>query len=250
MKGSAALRDRSVTEADVIAWLQADYRLRAGVDPEVDPGASLTAATTIADWRMTCDLIGTRRLAKGMNGWLGVRRPVDEWCAVLEPEETRTLGDLAHYVAPHLRMATFSPMVIAGHPDGPTGAFFALRRLMAEDASQIPGMRPSTTVASLEEYQVVALGEAIAKLAPDLTPQPTIVPSKRQRTGGALAAIAFLVSLIGFAASHSGLGWGAAGLCIVGLLLTRGRPARIEFGGFETVGDIARAVAAHGQAAA
>jgi len=45
MNGTNALVYRDATEADVLAWLNADYRLRSGTDPEVDSGETLRADT-------------------------------------------------------------------------------------------------------------------------------------------------------------------------------------------------------------
>jgi len=244
MIGTASLIDRPATRDDVIAWLNADYRLRSGFDPEVDPGFVLSRDTTISEWRSVCDLVGPRSLARVMNNWFGCELPDREWAELLEPEGTRTLGGIADRIAPLIRFPDFAPATVAGQVDPPAGAFFALRRLVAQKGIEISDMRPSTRIATLSEAQVAGLGMALAKLGPGLTPEPIIEPFRRQQIGVVVA----LVSVIALVASLTNASrlFAAFGLCglVAGVFMVPGKPKSIQFGSFTTVGDIARALAA------
>lgn len=243
MKGSASLVHRLPTEADVIAWLQADYRIRVGIDPEVEGDAVLTAETTIADWRAACDLVSARRLAGVMNDWFQCERSTHEWLSVLEPEETRTLGGLARFAAPHMRMPDFQPISVGGASNAASGAFFALRGLLSQKGVDLATLRPSTPISSLTTEQVVAVGSALAMLAPDATPIPAIIPKRRQQVGVLFVVGGVLLLILGAVASSGMAAWAAALGITVGLFLGRGLPDRTELGNYRTIGDIARAVA-------
>jgi hypothetical protein len=110
MNGAAASLERRPSAAGVMGFLQADYRLRCGLDPEVDEGQTLNEATTIREWREICDLVPATRLANGMNDWFGTALPSSEWRRTLEPESARTLGDLASLSATHARWKDFKPL--------------------------------------------------------------------------------------------------------------------------------------------
>jgi len=250
MQGNNSLRERAISESEVLAWLRADYRLRSAFDPEVDSGVELTAQTTIADWRNACDLISARRLAKAMNEWFGCRRPVEEWQAVLEPEHTRTLGDLARFAAPHMCLADFTPFGIAGARDTASGAFFALRGLVAQAGQSIPDLRPSTVIASLSEPQVIALGFAVAKLAPELTPEPVVIPKRRQRISVLIGFVGFVTLIGGIAWTWPRIAWGGSIALLGGVLMARGRPERIEFGEFTTIAELVKSIVDRRQDAA
>jgi hypothetical protein len=243
MNGTNTLVERPATPGDIIAWLQADYHLRAGCDPEVDFGYTFTADTTIEEWRLTCDLIGTRRLAAVMNEWFSTSRPRAEWQRVLEPEHVRTLGELAAYAAPYVRLPDFRPLRIAGVEDAAAGAFFCLRQLLARTDPRASRFRPSTRVSAVLGRSALSLGEALVRLAPRVTPQPTVVESSRQRIGGALIGEGLLCFLLGSLTGSARLVVIGPMLVLVGFWLSSGPPERIDLAPYETLGDLARAIA-------
>lgn len=249
MNGLGTLTYRPATDADVLAWLNADYRLRAGIDPEVDAGMILRPETTIAEWRSICDLVNTGRLASIMHEWFGVARPAWDWEAILEPEDERTLADLARFVSPYMTLPGFSSIRVSGTEDKASGAFFCLRSLLANGGVPVERIRPSTVIATLDRSYVLPLGDALARLAPEITPEPRIVARRRQRVGGWLALLGFILALHGLIrAVGTELGL-ALILVLVGALLGAGPPAAVEFGSFRTFGDLARAIANQREAA-
>lgn len=250
MRGHDSLRERTASESEVLEWLRADYRLRVAFDPEVGGAAPLTPQTTISEWRLACDLIGTRKLAAGMNRWFGCRLPVDEWRAALEPEHVRTLGDLARFAAPHMRLADCIPFDLAGDRDAASGAFFALRALLEQGGQDVVELRPSTMITKLTERQVIALGFAVARLAPALTPEPRVIPTRRQRIGTMIVVLGFAAVVGAVVRVSPALAWTGGAAVLVGILMGRGRPERIEFGGFTTLADLAKAIVSTRQGAA
>jgi hypothetical protein len=243
VNGRNALVERSATSADIIAWLQADHRLRAAADLEVDGGRTLDAETTVEDWRLVCNLIGTRRLASVMNEWFGTLRPTAEWHDVLEPEDRRTLGDLADYAAGHVRLPDFRPMRVAGVDDAATGAFFCLRSLLARTNPLAAQFRPSTPISLVMSGSGIALGNALVRLGPRVTPQPVVIQSPRQRTGGDLLTEGLLCLLLGLCVRSTRLLVVAPVLFFVGIGLTLGAPDRVELPPYHTLGDLSRAIA-------
>jgi hypothetical protein len=245
MQGTGAIIDRVVTPADVLAFLNADYRVRAGVDPDVDTGETLDPATTIDEWRLICDLVGTRQLAHVLNKWLEMEEPVTAWHRVLNPEKTRTLGDLAAFVAPRSRWPGFAAVRVAGVEDEAVGAFFAIRGVMARAGLPVSGLRPSTPLTSFTQQNLVDLATALTRAAPEVVPVPEVVEHRRQRVGGSLLAIGFVAFLLASLTTR----WiylPALLLAIPGLIMARGAPAAVNLAPYETVGDIARAMA-HGR---
>ena len=246
MKGTHATIDRPAMPADILAWLQADYRIRAGVDPEVISGETLTAETTIEEWRLICDLVDTWQLGNCMNDWFGASRPTREWRNVLEPENRRTLGDLATYVAPHVRLPDFRPIRIAGAEDPATGAFFCLRNLIARADPRAASFRPSTPIADVARDSFIPLGEALVRLAPQVTQEPTITLSERQRTGDDMFAEGWLCLILGAALQSLWLIAVGPLLIVAGVFAARGGPERVALGPYVTLGDLSRAIASYG----
>jgi hypothetical protein len=243
MNGTGSLIYRAATEADVLAWLNADYRIRSGLDPEVDSGTILRPETTIAEWRSICDLVSPWRLSNMMHSWFDVARPASEWKAILEPEGERTLADLARFAAPYMRVPESRPIRVAGVADASSGAFFCLRGLLAKAGVPVEKIRPSTGIESLDRAYVLALSDALAKLAPEVTPEPRIFPRPRQHLGGLLALVGFVLLLASSVrSSPNGIGVAVA-LVLTGALLSSGSPAAVRFGSYSTFGDLARAIA-------
>ena len=250
MRGSSAVTQRSPSPDDVLQYLCADYRLRAGLDPEVDAGQELRPSTTIADWQATCDLVSTDDLAPLMNAWCGTARPAADWRAVLNPPDRRTLGDLAAFVATHARWTDYAPMAIAGVADPAAGVFFTLRGLLAREQVSVAELRPSTDLQVITRRHPYELGRAVATLAPGLVPVPVIVHLPRQRLGGVLLAVGVFLFLGGvlWTAVWPTLVSGA--ILVLGLILRRGAPVAVTFGPYRTIGDLVRAIVRARQAAA
>lgn len=244
MHGQSAVFERSVTGQDVLAYLNADYRLRAGVDPEVSEGEILTSKTTIEEWRSVCDLASVRQLALTLPKWFDISASSAECLEALTPERDRTLGDLSAFVAERAAWPDFRPLPIAGDTHAGAGAFFAVRGYLVRAGVSVDGLRPSTPIGSLSRKQLRGVLDAASKIAPEIVPVPTIIYTPRQRVGSWLVIIALLTAAgAGFVGADVRAYMLAATGAIVGLALNQGRPASIQLDSYATLGDLAAAAA-------
>lgn len=244
MQGQIALTDRRATADDVLAYLNADYRLRAGLDPEVSDGEILARETTIGEWRAICDLIAARRLTRVLNAWFGLTESDTACLAVLVPEAQRTLGGLADFVAARARWQDFQSISVAGRPDAAAGAFFCLRGLLAQAGVPVAELRPSTPISSISRTHLGPLAEALSRLAPSLVPVPEVTLHRRQQVGAGLVVLSVLALLVAGLMSQRALAVASAVGVALGLLLRRGPVADVGFGPHRTFGELARAMAA------
>ena len=244
MQGQTSLTDRRATAGDVLAFLNADYRLRAGLDPEVSEGDTLTRETTIGEWRAICDLIAARRLTRVFNEWFGLAESDTACLAVLVPEEQRTLGGFTDFVAARARWQDFQSISVAGRPDAAAGAFFCLRGLLAQAGVPVAELRPSTPISSISRSHLSPLAEALSRLAPSLVPVPKVTLHRRQHVGAGLAVLSALALLVAGIISQRALAVASAVGVALGLLLGSGPVAEVEFGPHRTFGELARAMAA------
>ncbi len=244
MQGQSAVIERSVNPDDVLAYLNADCRLRAGDDPEVDEGQILTATTTIEEWRFVCDLVSVRQLASTLPGWFDISASTAECFEVLTPERERTLGDLSAFVAKRATWPHFRPLPIAGSTHAGAGAFFSVRGYLVRAGVTVTDLRPSTPFASLSRKQLRYVLEAASRIAPEIVPVPTIIHSRRQRIGSWLVITA-LLALLAAPAFDARIGAYivTATAAMLGLLLNLGRPASVKLGSYATVGELAAAAA-------
>lgn len=244
MQGTAAQTERQLSADDVIEYLRADYWVRSGIDPEVDAGDSLERSTSIFRWRAAIDLIPPDSLVHVMDGWLGTDCGADAWRAVLEPEDTRTLGDLADFVAAHAVWPDFEPLRIGGTLDPASGAFFALRGMLARAGVPVAHLRPSTSVEAVARVHLYPLANAVTRLAPAIVLVPRLVRSTSQRVGTGFLVIGVIA--LAFTVWHpTGLMAAAAMVALlVGAAVCRASFAAVELGTYATFADLARAIAA------
>lgn len=87
------------TPDEVLAILVDQHRHQSQVDPEAEPDAVLTFESSIADWRLACDLVGWRGLGRALNDEWGMSLSLDEWREVLEPPDKKTLRTLCHTIS-------------------------------------------------------------------------------------------------------------------------------------------------------
>ncbi len=220
-----------------------------------------------------------------MNQFFGVDIPADEWKRALDPVKTSTLRPLCEALARHLQLPAAEPAGYLGAACREAGVFLALRALLNRAGVPVAEIRPSTALSHVARSHCNELLDSAARLAPGVLPSPVLAPSKPRldalyrtmaRIGGyalvlgllpiflmwiCATSVAMLGSLFGwfeihtFAGSFAGNAWvqgitiGAAGTCFAGWVAMHLRAqiplASATFEGFETFGDLARAVAAY-----
>jgi hypothetical protein len=236
--------DQPAAPEYVLAVLQDMHRQQCQWDPEADKDAILSMATTVAEWRAGCDLVGWKLLGHAHNEIWGVQITDADWQAVLEPAHERQLADVCKLIAARANRRVIRPARLFDCNCASAGVFLTIRSLLHEAGEEAAGeIAPSTPLAPyLRRYADVFLGP-ISRLAPGA------LPPVRIRTpvyDGALlgSGVGWLAALIGACA---GLWWlVAAGAVLFGLgyaltwyasrcLL----PASVGFGDLRTFRDLA-----------
>jgi hypothetical protein len=249
MQTTEFLTERPATAADLLERLRDDYRHRAATDPEVDRGATLTAATTVAEWRLICDLVGTRRLGGTLDGLFGTRLGNAGWRRLLEPERERTLGALCAATAPDVRVPVVRPFRVAGAECVSAGAFLTLRTLLARAGVDVGGVRPSTRLATYARAHTLEVMRAAGALAPGALPPPLVRRTRLERIALHLFWLILAVPLAGGllrnpVLASTGAILGLAVAYAVNAAIHAARPADISFGELATFGDLTRCVTA------
>jgi hypothetical protein len=246
LKGENARSFRSVSPDEVLDILRADYRLRSGIDPEVDVGAELNRDTTVTEWRVICDLVGTRHLKPFFNQLFGTTLEVAELRAALEPEQSRTLGAVCDIISAKATMPDWQAVSLGGEMNAAAGAFLRLRDLLLS-AGAPADIRPSSPVADYARRHIVALGQAVAQLAPGLVPVPTLIWKPSHRWLAPLGLISFVVAIGGLLALSDVVVWIGftifAATLIASLITARWAIQQVVFGEYRTFRDLAEAIA-------
>lgn len=235
-----------VTPDYVLSVLQDDHRQQCAFDPEADPYAQLSFASSIAEWRHACDLVSTDELGIALNEIWGIDVPADVWRVTLAPAGSRTLRDVCVLIASRAERTLLSPAGYLGGSCSAAGAFLAIRALLLRAGAPPSSIRPSAPIAdAARTYPGLFLGR-ISRLSPGRLPT---VAMRHPLYWAAL--VAFIVGLVGAAALSgsyptlsvaaalvAGIGW--AGSWFAARVL---RPADVRFGGIVTFRDLAETIA-------
>ncbi|RLS52879.1 MAG: hypothetical protein DWH91_15545 [Planctomycetota bacterium] len=245
--------DQPATPYYVLAVLQDMHRQQCQHDPEADPDMVLSLATTVADWRNACDLVGWEELGRAHNDLWGVCITDSEWKEILEPAHNKRLEEVCELVASRITRPVIRPVRLLGGNCLPAGAFLTIRSLLCQAGERFASeIAPSTPLAPYaRRYASVFLGP-VSRLAPGSLPLVRIrTPVYDTAVWGILLAIVslFVGACTGF---HS--------MVVIGLILYgtcyaltwyAARclfPASVEFGELRTFRDLAVVVAEGKQA--
>jgi hypothetical protein len=230
------------------------HRQSAQFDPEVYFEEELTFDTTIVDWREQCDLLPCKELGRYYNKFFEIDLPDSEWRAVLEPEKSKTIGDVCALVAKHAVRPSIRPACLLGPPCHSAGAFLTVRGLLYRNGAAVDEISPSTELAEYSRHNVKALLEGFARIAPGVVPPVRISTPLYDRLCYC-AAIAYLALVVsGF--RHSPIGAFFSFIAILGFHLAINDVARnvppksVEFGELKTFRDLAMLLAHEGAAGA
>jgi hypothetical protein len=137
------------TPDEVLAILVDQHRHQSQVDPEAELDAVLTFDSSIADWRVACDLVGWRGLARALNEEWGMSLSMREWWEILEPSDKRTLRILCKTIS-HESVVEGLPqrgLLGCGSPEGRT--FRAVRTVLLRLGMPREEIRNATLVKPL-----------------------------------------------------------------------------------------------------
>lgn len=229
----------------VLKVIRDSHRQQCQFDPEADPDAELTFETTVADWRLACDLLGWRPLGRALNGAWGLDRSDDDWRSVLEPPKRRNLRDVCEFIASGAFRPSIQPLKILGATCLPAGAFLAIRGLLREAGADVDSLSPSTPIDEFARRHPGAFLGPISRLAPNALPDVRVTTpwydlSILGFALGLLAAVAgcFISPLATIAGVFLALfSWAGAWIA------SRLPPSKVEFDGLRTFRDLATVVA-------
>ena len=237
----------------VLAVIRDHHRQGVATDPEVDPGASLTFQTTVAEWREACDLLPWKQLAAAENEMWGFNRPEAEWRAVLLPESKRTLADVCAFIATHARRPASRSVRLFGHTCDKAGAFLAIRAMLQSAGVDTDHVAPSSPLAPYTRRHGWKFVLVMSKLAPGVLPPARVNHPLYDRIflvmlSGLLAVfigiLIFFVHVIGLhIAVVGGLAFAIA-YATHWSVIPNSLPESVTFGELRTFRDLAELVAA------
>lgn len=246
--------DELATAKYVLAVLRDMHRQQCQCDPEADPDASLSFASTVAEWRAACDLLGWQELGRAYNQLWSINVPDSEWQSALEPAHKKRLEDVCALIARYVRRPEVRPTYLFGCTSSSASAFLAIRSLLHGAGANANEIAPSTPLAPYTRQYCQLFLVEISRLAPGALPlvrihTPIHDAAVRDMVCGIMAGMLcltvgvfsglHLITIAGallFLASYSlySLTWIAAGRML---------PESVEFGELRTFRDLAVVVA-------
>jgi hypothetical protein len=137
------------TPDEVLAILVDQHRHQSQVDPEAEPDAILTFDSSIADWRLACDLVGWRGLGRALNDEWGMSLSLAEWRDVLEPPDRKTLRTLCHTISHAAAIESLPTRGFFGCGSPDSRAFRAVREVLIRLGVPRDEIRSSTPIMPL-----------------------------------------------------------------------------------------------------
>jgi len=134
---------------EVLAILVDQHRHQSQVDPEADPDALLTLDSSIADWRLACDLVGWRGLGRALNDEWGMSLSLAQWREVLEPPDKRTIRTLCHTISREAQIESLPQRGLLGCSSADGRAFHAVRAVLVRLEMPRAEIRTTTPITPL-----------------------------------------------------------------------------------------------------
>lgn len=273
MKNSLQVHTCSASREMILEVFRDQYRIALEYDPESEPDIPIEFETTVSDLTLAFDWVRPKALGPGLSESFGIEATMDEWLAVLTPKKQRTLGDICDFlVGRGVELPVSRPLRIFGADCDTAGAFLTIRSLLAGEGVEVAGLRPSSKLAAFvgKSSQLDALLLTTNKLAPGILPEPLVLykkPTLRSVAGwpflaGLIMSASLPVIMLGSVVSDwlGGPAFPEAALTylLMALISLFGISLAVWFviekiwptehiarPGFETFGDLARAVAAY-----
>jgi hypothetical protein len=158
------------TPDEVLAILIDQHRHQSQVDPEAEPDVVLTFDSSIADWRLACDLVGWRGLGRALNDEWGMSLGLAEWREVWEPPKERTLRTLCHTISREAEIEGLPDrgLMGCGSPDG--RALRAVRAVLIRLGMPREEIRSATPITPLMSRYGWRFLSPCLRLAPGALP--------------------------------------------------------------------------------
>jgi hypothetical protein len=231
----------------VLSVIVDNHRQQCQFDPETDPTATLKFDTTVAEWRLACDLVSWKKLGRALNQSWVIDCTDEQWRAVLHPPRQHTLREVCEIIATHATRPVIRPITMLGKPCVTAGAFLTVRHLLSQAGADGNNIAPSTSLSPfLREFPFVFLGP-VSQLAPGVLP-----PVKIRKSFYNAAVAGFVISLllvfvdaiVGRPEWSALFGLSAIISYVLIWVAAYCRPESVEFGNLKTFRDLARVLAA------
>jgi hypothetical protein len=232
----------------VLAVIRDSHRQQCEYDPEAEADIDLTFDSTIAEWRMACDLLAWRPLSRALDKWFSVKLPASEWKDWLEPASEKRMGRLCEAIARRATRERVIPKNILGNPCQSASVFLAVRELLEKAGADVSCLRPDAAVAEYaRDYPGVFLDE-LSRLYPGRLPLVRISTPVHNILAAALVILLLISGLCRLLGYWSGVAWAAVGAlaAVFGLIIASILPPKsVSFGNVTTFRDLVNALIAH-----
>lgn len=180
MRNRDFLATRNATPDEVLAFFRDQYRHTWFA--EHSPPSCRTRSdiweiglhTTVGKLRSGLKLPERAGYGKALNRIFGLSLDKAQWEGVLKPANKRTLRKLCNEIARIAAWPTVESVTICGVTSLASGAFLAIRSIMAREGYDVANIRPSTRLRGLPNAELSAAIRAVDFLAPGLLPDPEL----------------------------------------------------------------------------
>ena len=230
---------------EILQIIHANYRQQQQYDDIALKDHEFTFETTIADWQDVCDLVETTQLWKYLNYYFRLDLDKELWMGTLEPEDTKTLGDLCNFIASHADKEIIKPIKLFGGNCETAAIFKSLTAKLKDRGIDISDIRPSSQLEPLVKKYSSVLIEEINLIAPTALPPVNYKTNWVYKWGLRTFMILLFVTFF-LAYKESKWAWMTAGISLVGYGMTwigsRLKPKQASFTDIQTVADLVRRI--------
>lgn len=243
------LSEEPATAEYILAVMRDQMRYR-NAEGYGDRSIELTFDSSVAEWRKSSLLPGTKRLGRGLNVFFGVNFTDSEWRSLLDPAKERRLLGVCDAIATNGTRRRVRPVRVLGSADCvPAGAFLAIRSLLIEAGADRFKIKPSTRLDQYCDDYAAIFFDQIAVLAPGSVPCFRKRNSRDLIAAASIAAFfvlflstAVAMDLVGFRDAKN---WLLVICSIVAAIIWEIFEPRRELEGLTTFRDLAIAIGSH-----
>jgi len=230
---------------EILQIIHANYKQQQQYDDIVLKDQEFTFDTTISDWRDICDLLDTNELWKYLNYYFRLDLDRESWMSALEPEDTKSLGDLCNFISSHADKEIIRPIKLFGSNCETAAIFKSLITKLKDRGVDISDIRPSSQLEPLIKKYKSVLIEEINQI------DPTVLPPVNYKTNwvykwGLRTFMTLLFVTFFLAYKESKWAWLTGGISFVGYIMTwigaRLKPKQASFADLHTVADLVRRI--------
>ena len=230
---------------EILQILHANYRQQQQYDDIALKDQEFTFDTTIADWQNICDLVDITQLWKYLNYYFRLDLDKESWMTVLEPEDTKTLGDLCNFISSHADKEIIKPIKLFGSNCKTAAIFKSLTAKLNDRGIDTSDIRPSSQLEPLLKKYSSVLIQEINQIDPTVLPlinyKSNCVYKWGLRTFMTLLFVTFFLAY-----KESKWAWLTGGISLVGYIMTwigaRLKPKQASFTDIQTVADLVRRI--------